>query len=53
MTVNQVKPVFIFSLPRSGSTLLQRVLTGHSEISSFAEPHFLLPLVGIIKKKEL
>lgn len=51
MTVDQVKPVFIFSLPRSGSTLLQRVLTGHSEISSFAEPHFLLPLIGIIKKE--
>jgi len=37
-------PIFIFSLPRSGSTLLQRVLSGHSEIATAAEPWILLPL---------
>ena len=39
-----MKPIFIFSLPRSGSTLLQRVLTAHDDISSTAEPWMLLPL---------
>lgn len=37
-------PIFIFSLPRSGSTLLQRMLMSHSDIASLAEPWILLPL---------
>jgi len=36
-------PIFLFSLPRSGSTLLQRVLMTHSQISSVAEPWIMLP----------
>jgi len=36
-------PIFIFSLPRSGSTLLQRVLMSHKQIASVAEPWILLP----------
>lgn len=39
-----IKPIFIFSLPRSGSTLLQRMLTVHDDIASTAEPWILLPL---------
>lgn len=46
-----IKPVFIFCLPRSGSTLLQRVLMSHSKISSMAEPHFLLPFIYASKKE--
>ncbi|ASQ89832.1 sulfotransferase [Prosthecochloris sp. GSB1] len=38
-------PVFLLSLPRSGSTLLQRVLMGHSQIASVAEPWILLPFL--------
>ena len=38
-------PIFIFSLPRSGSTLLQRILMSHSSIASSAEPWFLLPFI--------
>jgi len=38
-------PIFIFSLPRAGSTMLQRVLMGHSEIASVAEPWVLLPFL--------
>ncbi len=41
-----VVPVFIFSLPRSGSTLTQRVLTAHSGVASAAEPWVLLPLLS-------
>lgn len=40
-----VKPVFIFSLPRSGSTLLQRVLSRSDKVSTTAEPWVLLPLL--------
>ncbi|WP_029406901.1 sulfotransferase [Thiomicrorhabdus sp. Milos-T2] len=36
-------PIFLFSLPRSGSTLLQRVLMSHSQIASVAEPWIMLP----------
>lgn len=43
----EVKPIFILSLPRSGSTLLQRLLSAHSKISSVAEPWLLLPLAGL------
>lgn len=46
-----VKPIFLFSLPRSGSTLLQRILMSHSEIASKAEPWILLPLVYTIREE--
>lgn len=42
-----MKPIFILSLPRSGSTLLQRMLSAHSMVSSAAEPWLLLPLAGV------
>ena len=48
-----MKPVFIFSLPRSGSTLLQRLLASHSEICSTAEPWILLPYIYARKKEGL
>lgn len=38
-------PVFILSLPRSGSTLLQRILATHSEIETTPEPWIMLPVV--------
>ncbi|MBT8232933.1 MAG: sulfotransferase [Bacteroidia bacterium] len=43
-------PIFIFSMPRSGSTLLQRLMMQHSEIASVSEPWLLLPL--LYAKKE-
>lgn len=36
-------PIFIFSMPRAGSTLLQRMLASHEQIASSAEPWVLLP----------
>ena len=48
-----MKPVFIFSLPRSGSTLLQRILASHTEICSTAEPWVLLPFIYARKKEGL
>ena len=47
----KVKPLFIISLPRSGSTLLQRILFAHSKISSIAEPWILFPLIYSYKRK--
>ena len=44
-------PIFLFSLPRSGSTLLQRILMTHDEIASVAEPWLLLPLVYSYRKE--
>lgn len=46
----QVTPLFIISMARSGSTLLQRILSSHSKISSIAEPFILLPLLYTYKK---
>lgn len=46
-----IKPIFLFSLPRSGSTFMQRILTAHEKISSVAEPWILLPLLYPLKKE--
>ncbi|MEB3214735.1 MAG: sulfotransferase [Nostocales cyanobacterium 94392] len=46
-----LKPLFIFSLPRSGSTLLQRILASHDEIATVAEPWILLPYLYTLKEK--
>ncbi|WP_456425550.1 sulfotransferase family protein [Rhodocaloribacter sp.] len=39
-----LQPVFLFSLPRSGSTLLQRLLGAHPHIATVSEPWVLLPM---------
>jgi hypothetical protein len=38
-----VRPLFLLSLPRSGSTLVQRVLAAHPEVATVSEPWLLLP----------
>lgn len=42
-----IEPVFLLSLPRSGSTLLQRLLGSHPAIATGPEPTFLLPLLKL------
>ncbi|MGI9308097.1 MAG: sulfotransferase family protein [Gammaproteobacteria bacterium] len=43
--------IFIISQPRSGSTLLQRVLAGHPDIQTSAEPWIMLhPVYGMRKE---
>lgn len=44
-----MKTVFLLSLPRSGSTLLQRLLTYHPQIDSQPEPWLLMPFFLAIK----
>lgn len=43
-------PIFLFSLPRSGSTLIQRILALHPDISTIAEPWLLLPYLYTLKE---
>lgn len=40
-----MEPVFLLSLPRSGSTYLQRLLARHPAIATRSEPWLLLPLI--------
>ncbi len=46
-----VRPIFLFSVPRSGSTLLQRMLACNSKISTHSELWFLLPHIDAIKNQ--
>jgi hypothetical protein len=41
-----VEPIFILSLPRSGSTLLQRLLLVRDECATLGEPSLLLRFLG-------
>lgn len=44
-------PIFIFSTPRAGSTLLQRILASHKDIATTAEPWLLLPLISMSQQQ--
>jgi hypothetical protein len=41
-----IVPVFVLSAPRSGSTLVQRVLSVHPDVATASEPWLLLPLLA-------
>jgi hypothetical protein len=44
-----ITPIFILSAPRSGSTLLQRVLAAHPDVATASEPWILLPLLAPLR----
>jgi len=46
-----VRPVFVLSLPRSGSTLLQRMLATHPEVATTSEPWVLLPQLYALRER--
>jgi len=46
-----VRPLFILSLPRSGSTLLQRMLATHPEVATASEPWLLLPQLYALRER--
>jgi hypothetical protein len=48
--VSQV-PIFVLSLPRSGSTLVQRVLATHREVATTPEPWVLLPQIYAMRQR--
>ncbi len=45
---NNLRPLFLFALSRSGSTLLQRMLATHPQVSTSAEPWVLLPFWDVL-----
>jgi len=48
---DSIVPLFVYSLPRSGSTLIQRMLASHSEISTASETWLLLPQVYALRSE--
>ena len=48
---DQIIPIFIISLPRSGSTLLQRLMANQKEIATVSEPWILLPFLSTLREK--
>jgi hypothetical protein len=52
MRTNTVQtPIFLFSLPRSGSTLVQRILAAHDDIATMSEPWVLLPHIYALRER--
>ncbi len=45
-----IKPIYLFSLPRSGSTMLQRILACSPDIASASEPWLLLPFIYALRE---
>lgn len=46
-----IKPIFIFSLPRAGSTLAQRILATDPRVATSAEPWLLLPQLYALREE--
>ncbi len=46
-TATPVKMVFVIGAPRSGTTMLERMLSAHSQIQGGPEPHLLTPLAHL------
>ena len=44
-------PLFIFSITRSGSTLLQRVLGSYPEVATVSEPWLLIPFLYTLRRR--
>jgi len=44
-----IRPIFVFSISRSGSTLVQRVIGAHDGVSTVSEPWLLLPQLFAFK----
>jgi len=47
MSSDQYKMIFIIGMPRSGTTMLERILESHSQIMGGPEPHLLTPLAHL------
>ncbi len=46
-----IVPIFLLSLPRSGSTLVQRILASHDGVATASEPWVLLPWLTPLRAK--
>jgi hypothetical protein len=52
-SAHPIRPLFLLSLPRSGSTLVQRVLAGSPEISTASETWLLMPFLAATESESL
>ena len=46
-----MQPLFVFSIARSGSTLVQRVLGSYREVATVSEPWILIPLLYTMRRR--
>jgi Sulfotransferase family len=46
-----IQPIFIFSVSRSGSTLLQRIIAAHPGVATVSEPWLLLPYAYALRRE--
>lgn len=51
MSAEPPTPLFLLSLPRSGSTLAQRILGAHAAIATASEPWVLLPYLYTLRER--
>lgn len=49
--MSEPTPIFLLSLPRSGSTVVQRVMAAHKEIATAPEPWVLLPQAYALRER--
>jgi hypothetical protein len=45
-----IQPIFVFSVPRSGSTLVQRIIAAHDGVATVPEPWLLLPYAYMFRR---
>ncbi len=45
-----IQPIFIFSITRSGSTVVQRVIAAHEGVATVSEPWLLLPYLYTLRE---
>ncbi len=45
-----MQPIFIFSVPRSGSTLVQRIIAAHEGVATVSEPWLVLPYAYTLRR---
>jgi hypothetical protein len=46
-----IRPIFLFSISRSGSTLIQRIIAAHEGVSTVSEPWLLLPHAYTLRRR--
>ncbi|MGA2928732.1 MAG: sulfotransferase [Solirubrobacteraceae bacterium] len=46
-----IRPIFVFSITRSGSTLVQRVIAAHEGVATASEPWLLLPFLYTLRER--
>jgi hypothetical protein len=46
-----IQPIFIFSVPRSGSTLVQRIIAAHKDVATTSEPWLVLPYAYMFRPR--